>query len=96
MTESKPEHPILQPSDVAKTPVILEGLVIADGAPAAPVLKSPLDSRLVQLWKGRVHVENVLQGEIKQSDVDVFYFIGDIPGSARAIRLRAGQRNIFS
>ncbi len=95
MTESKPEHPILQPSDVAETPVILEGLVVADGVPAAPVQKSPLDGRFVQLRKGRVHVENVLQGKVSQSDVDVFYFIGDIPGSAEAIGLRAGERNIL-
>jgi hypothetical protein len=95
MTESKPEYSILQPGDVAKVPVILEGLVIADGIAVAPVQNSPIDSRPVQLWKARVHVENLLQGEIDQGDVDVFYFIGDIPGSARSIRLRSGERNIF-
>src|SRR5947208_6281550 len=50
MTESKPEYPILRPGDVAKVPVILEGLVIADGVPEAPPQNSPLDGRPVQLW----------------------------------------------
>jgi hypothetical protein len=95
MTESKPSYPILQPGDVTETPVILEAMVTADGGPVGPVQKSPLDGRFVQLWKGRVHVENVLQGEVDQHDVDIFFFVGDIPGSARSIRLRSGERNIF-
>ena len=95
MTESKPEYPILKSDEVAKVPVILEGLVIRNGAPASPVQKSPVDGSWDQLWKGRVRVENVLQGQVHQPEVDVFYFIGDIPGSARRIQLRSGERNIF-
>lgn len=95
ITESKPEHSILQPSDVARVPVILEGLVIADEVSAGPAHNSPLDGRPAQLWRARVHVENVLQGEVNESDVDVYYFHGSLPGSARSIHLRSGERNIF-
>ena len=95
MTELKPKYPIRQPSDIAKTPVILEGLVIKNGSPIGPVRHSTVDGRLAQLWKGRVKVENVLQGEVSEPEVEVFFFRGDIPGSSRSIRLNKGERNIF-
>jgi hypothetical protein len=95
MRESKPGYPILKPEDVARVPVIIEGLVIESGAPVSTVQRSPIDGGFTQLWKGRVRVENVLQGRVSEGIIDIFYFVGDIPGSSRRILFRPGERNLF-
>ena len=95
MRESKTAYPILNPEEVARVPLILEGFVIANGVPVSAAQRSPVDGGFCQLWKGRVRVENVLQGRVKDRVVDIFYFLGDIPGSGRRILFRSGERHIL-
>jgi hypothetical protein len=66
-----PHFSVFSPDQV---PVILVGQVLENSHAAAPPQTSEWDGRLVQLWKVRVRVEQVLQGEVQPKEVEIFYF----------------------
>ena len=90
--ETEPKYSINDPAGV---PIVLVGKVIERGRPVGPFHRSRFGRLDVQLWKAGVQVENVLQGGVGRGDVDIFYFIHDVPGSARILFLLPGERDVF-
>jgi hypothetical protein len=82
-----------------RVPVILLGQVLASSHTAAPPDRSQWDGGVVQLWKVRVRVEHVLQGEVQPKEVDIFYFSDLEAGESSVARvlgdLYAGHSEIF-
>ena len=94
--ESKSEYSIFAPG-VEKVPIILVGEVTGKSAPVAPPHRSQNADFYVQLWRAKVKVENVLQGEIDPGTVDIFYFWfwRPITGGQEPLNLPLGERDIF-
>src|SRR6478609_4071910 len=66
-----PHFSVSSPDQV---PVILVGQVLQNPHAAGPPQTSEWDGKLVQLWKVRVRIEQVLQGQAQPKEVDIFYF----------------------
>lgn len=58
-----------------KVPLILVGQVLQDARPVATPETSEWNGRPMQLWKVRVRVEQVLQGDVSAKEVNIFYFV---------------------
>lgn len=58
-----------------KVPLILVGQVLQDARPVATPETSEWNGRPMQLWKVRVRVEQVLQGNVSAKEVNIFYFV---------------------
>lgn len=91
-----PHFSVFSPDQV---PVILVGQVLENSRPAGPPRSSEWDGRPVQLWKVKVRVEQVLQGEVQPKQVDIFYF-ADMGGGSFSVApvwrdLYAGHSEIF-
>lgn len=82
-----------------RVPVILVGEALQDAQTAAAPQRSEWDGRPVQLWKVRVRVEQVLQGDMPSKEADIFYFadMGTFESSDRPLRggIYAGHSEIF-
>lgn len=94
-----PLPPHFNVSSPDQVPMILVGQVLESSHAAGPPQRSQWDGRLTQLWKVRVRVERVLQGQVQPKEVDIFYFpdmdAGDSP-VARVLRdLYVGHSEIF-
>lgn len=84
--------------NLPKVPLILVGQALEKCHPAAPLEYSGLDGRPYQLWKVRVRVEQVIQGEIPSKEVDIFYFVDWGPGSSawsRLVDIYGGHSELF-
>jgi len=95
LTELPPSFSVLQPSEV---PVILAGQVLENCHSVALPHASRWSGRPVQLWKVRVRVERVLQGNSPRGDVDIFYFVDwgvTESGWSRLLDMYAGHSEIF-
>src|SRR4051794_12025564 len=62
---------ILKPEDVARVPIVLEGLVVRDNAPVSAAKASSIDGGFVQLWKARIRIENTLQGDLAEREAEI-------------------------
>jgi len=82
-------------SKLAEVPIILVGRVIEESSPASPYHDSDIDQRPVQLYRAKVEVENLLQGDVTAREIEVYYFRGEIPGSAQSIYFQKGAREII-
>ena len=84
--------------NLPKVPLILVGQALENCHAAAPPEYSGLDHRPYQLWKIRVKVEQIVQGEVQSKNVDVFYFVDMGPGSSAWSHLQniyQGHSEIF-
>lgn len=79
-------------SNLPEVPLILVGQALEKCHPAAPPEYSGLDGRFYQLWKVRVRVEQVIQGETPSPDLDVFYFLNLGPYESAWSNLRDIQQ----
>jgi hypothetical protein len=61
--------------NLPKVPLILVVQALENCHPADSPKYSGLDGRPYQLWKVRVKVEQVIQGEIQPKNIEVLYFI---------------------
>ncbi len=96
MAPLPPHFSVFSPDQV---PVILVGQVLDNSQPAGPPRTSEWNGRPVQLWKVRVRVEQVLQGEVQPKELDIFYFADMGAGSFSVAPvwrdLYAGHSEIF-
>ncbi len=84
--------------NLPKVPLILVGQALENCYPAAPPAYSGLDGKPYQLWKVRVKVEQVVQGEIQPKSMEVFYFVDMGFGSggwSRLMDIYQGHSEIF-
>ena len=84
--------------NLIEVPVILVGEALENCHSVGPLQTSEWDDRPVQLWKVRIKVEHVVQGEVNQKIIDVFYFVDQGPstgGYSHLTDIRAGSSEIF-
>ncbi len=84
--------------NLPKVPIILVGQALENCQPAGSPKYSGLDGKPYQLWKVRVKVEQVIQGEVQPKNVEVFYFIDWGFGSggwSRLADIYQGHSEIF-
>lgn len=84
--------------NLPQVPLILVGQALENCHPAAPPAYSGLDGRPYQLWKIRVKVEHVIQGEIDPKNLDIFYFVDWGSGSSawtRLVDMHEGSSEVF-
>jgi hypothetical protein len=96
-SEMSPLPPCFNTRQPETVPVILAGEVMEDSHPFAPPQISNWSGSFVQVWKVRVAVEQVLQGNVPQRQVDIFYY-PDVPapGSVgRVYKLYKGRTELF-
>ena len=81
-----------------RIPVILVGEVLEESHATALPTRSEWNGRLVQLWQVRTRVEQVLQGELPEKEITIFYF-ADMDGGESSIawvsRLYPGRSEMF-
>jgi len=97
-TEFPARYENYSPLAISLVPMILVGLVQENASPAGEFHPSRIDGHgPIRRWRARVRVENVLQGNVPQTEVDVFYFIGtdNLGSSDIYLNLPAGARRIF-
>ena len=80
--------------DPAHVPIVLIAEVTESGVPVGPVRESRTHGQ-IQLWRARLQVENVLQGDSKLGKAELYYFRYDTPGSVRRLSLLAGERDVL-
>jgi hypothetical protein len=97
MTEFPARYYNQSPEQIVQVPIILVGVVltqtqVGDFHPSRIEGHGPIRG-----FRCRIRVENVLQGNVSQGDVDIFYFIGadSLGSSAGILNLPAGVRRIF-
>ena len=79
-------------------PLILVGQALENCHPAAHPEYSGLDHQPYQLWKVRVKVEQIVQGDVWSDNLDIFYFVNMGVGSSASSRLmdiQEGHSEIF-
>ena len=84
--------------NLPKVPLIFVGQALEKCHPAAPPERSGLDRGPYQLWKVRVRVEQVIQGEVPSPEMDVFYFVylGSFTGPwSRLMDIYRGHSELF-
>jgi hypothetical protein len=97
-TEFPARYDNSSPLATSLVPVIFEGLVLVNDSPAGQFHSSRIDGHgPARRWRCKVRVENVLQGNVPQREVDIFYFIGadNLGSSLSPLVLLAGARRIF-
>lgn len=92
LRESTGKYSIFNPSHV---PNIVVARAVENSAPAGPVTRSPRTGRYIQVWKARLDIENVLQGDLHRGPVDIFYLRHDVPGSSRRLVIAKGERDVL-
>lgn len=98
MGEFPAEYDNSSPQATSVIPIIFEGLVVANASPVGDFRPSRIDGHgPTRPWRARVRVENVLQGNVPEKEVDIFYFIGsdNLGSSDSPLNLPAGARRIF-
>lgn len=98
MTEFPAEYDNSSPQATSVIPMIFVGLVVANASPIGDFRPSRIDGHgPTRPWRARVKVENVLQGNVPQQEVDIFYFVGtdNLGSSDSPLNLSAGARRIF-
>jgi hypothetical protein len=98
MTEFPARYDNKAPEQIVQVPVILVGLVLANATQVGDFHPSRIEGRgPTRGFRCRIRVENVLQGNVPQGEVDIFYFIGadSLGSSAGILNLPAGVRRIF-
>ncbi len=98
MSELPPEYRVSPPEELYMVPVILEGQVIETCKPIGSIHASRWDGYPQQLWQVKVRVEHVLQGDVPEHEVNIYYFVyrGNLGSSEAGLTdLFAGDREIF-
>jgi hypothetical protein len=97
MTEFPARYDNQAPEQIVHVPIILVGVVlthtqVGDFHPSRIEGNAPIRG-----FRCRIRVENVLQGNVSQGEVDIFYFIGtdSLTGGTSILNLPAGVRRIF-
>ncbi len=93
-----PLSPAFTTLNLPKVPVILVGQALENCHPLGPAEDSRWDNRPVQLWKVRVKVEQVVQGEVPPGNLDIFYFVDlgfSSGGWSRLMNIHRGHSEIF-
>jgi hypothetical protein len=93
-----PLSPRFNDADLTKVPLILVGQAVENCHPVGPLQFSRWDNRPVQLWKVKVKVEHVVQGDITQKVEDIFYFVdqgASTGGISHLTDIYAGHSEIF-
>ena len=97
MTEFTPEYDSV-PIYVSHVPVILVGLVLEDAVTDGQYHPSRYDSNEWTIrCRVKVKVENVLQGEVTGTEVNIYFFIAAVSTGGSGVRFgfRKGYRDIF-
>ena len=98
MTEFSAHYDIGSPQNIAEVPMILVGFVLADARPAGALRPSRRDGHQpTRPWMVSVRVENVLQGNVPQKEISLFYFLGtdNLGSSASPLTFATGDRKLF-
>jgi len=96
MTEFTPRY-VSFPQDVGYVPVILVRLVLEDAVTDGQYHPSRYDSNEWTIrCRVKVKVENVLQGEVTGTEVNIYFFVAAVThGSGVRYSFRKGDRDIF-
>ena len=98
MTEFPARYYNQSPEQIVQVPIILVGVVLANATQVGDFHPSRIEGHgPIRGFRSRIRVENVLQGNVSQGEVDIFYFIGadSLGSSAGILNLPAGVRRIF-
>jgi hypothetical protein len=98
MTEFPARYNNKVPEQIMQVPIILVGLVLTNATQVGDFHPSRIEGNApIRGLRSRIRVENVLQGNVSQGEVDIFYFIGtdSLGSSAGILNLPAGVRRIF-
>src|SRR5258708_5591397 len=76
MTEFPARYDNQSPEQIVEVPIILVGVVLTS-AQVGDFHPSRIEGRgPTRGFRSRISVENILQGDVSQGEVDIFYFIG--------------------
>jgi hypothetical protein len=96
--DMSPLSPSFSIFELNNVPLIVVGQAVEKCHPVGPVSESRWDGRPVQLWKVRIKIEQIVQGQMPDKSMDVFYFV-DLGGStgpwSHLVNIQAGHSEIF-
>jgi hypothetical protein len=97
-SDMSPLSPSYSIFDLKDVPLIVVGQALEKCHPVGLIEASKWNDRPVQLWKVRVRVEHVIQGDLAPKTMEIFYFVDRGASSgpwSHVVDIQAGHSEIF-